>query len=95
MSLQMTWRPILQVDLLVDAIEYAAMYCQEEHTDEDAPDGEGDLSEQEAGPTMRTLRSHYSAASVLLDELYRAEEEQVRKRALLRRDELWDTLKVS
>lgn len=81
---------------MVDAIEYAAMYCQEEHTDDDeSPDGEGDLSEQEAGPIMRTLRRHYSAASVLLDELYCAEQEQVRKRALLRRDELWDTLKVS
>ena len=91
MSLQMTLRPILQVGLLVDAIEYAAMYCQEEHTDEDeSPDGEGDLYEQEAGPTMRTLRSHHSAASVLLDELYDAEQEQVRKRALLRSDELWD-----
>lgn len=80
----------------MDAIEYATMYCQEEYTDDDEPpDGEGDLSEQEAGPTMRTLRWHCSAASLLLDELYSAEQEKVRKRGLQRRDELWDTLKVS
>ena len=100
----------IQVHLLVDAIENAAIYCQEDHTDGDGPstddhdtgdddgderEGEEDLCEQEAGSTMRTLRRHLHAASQLLDELYRAEEEQVREKGLLRRDELRDALKVS
>jgi len=81
----------------VEEIEYAAMYCEGE-PDGDEPEEGNNLFEQEAESLMRTLRRLFCRARLLLNELYSAEEQQVRANGLqaelLRNDELRDTLNV-
>ena len=81
----------------MDAIEHAALYSDGEPSDDSYLYQEC-LCDAETGAIVQLLRHYHRKATQLLDDLYSAEERQLREKgsqeALQRRDEMIGTLKV-